>query len=131
MAGHVYRRIRANFSAVAMAAMTFTAVACGGGGDAGGASVSAPPTVGSVNVTLANAQLQVGAQRTAAAEVRSTAGAELQGVRVIEIRGAIHSFLNSLTHRQRSRWKTPQRDQTTTSLTRHQPPHARPGYPPA
>ncbi|MCO4099182.1 MAG: Ig domain-containing protein [Gemmatimonas sp.] len=79
MAGHVYRRIRANFSAVAMAAMTLTVVACGGGGDAGGASVSAPAAVGSVNVTLANAQLQVGAQQTAAAEVRSTTSAVLTG----------------------------------------------------
>jgi uncharacterized protein YjdB len=79
MAGHVYGRIRASFCAVVMAAMTFTIAACGGGGDAGGTAVSAPPAVGSVNVTLANAQLQVGAQQTATAEVRSTASAVLTG----------------------------------------------------
>ena len=79
MAGRVYRRIRASFCAVAMTAMTFTVAACGGGGDAGGPAVSAPAAVGSVNVTLANAQLQVGAQQTATAEVRSTASAVLTG----------------------------------------------------
>jgi uncharacterized protein YjdB len=61
--------------------MTMTVVACGGGGDSGGSSaVTAPPVaVGSVAVTLPAAQLQVGAQLTAQAEVRSAAGAPLSG----------------------------------------------------
>jgi len=75
-AGYVqYMRV----AACAVAVMSVAA--CGGGGDGGGSSITTPPpvAVGSVAVTLPAAQVQVGAQLTAQAEVRSAAGAALSG----------------------------------------------------
>ncbi|MCA2996347.1 Ig-like domain-containing protein, partial [Gemmatimonas sp.] len=63
------------------AVVAMSVAACGGGGDGGGSSITTPPpvAVGSVAVTLPAAQVQVGAQLTAQAEVRSAAGAALSG----------------------------------------------------
>lgn len=65
----------------ACAVAVLSVAACGGGGDGGGSSITTPPpvAVGSVAVTLPAAQVQVGAQLTAQAEVRSAAGAALSG----------------------------------------------------
>lgn len=74
-AGRVWR-----VSAGVWVTLTMSMAACGGGGDSGGGAVTAPPVaVGSVAVTLPAGQLQVGAQLTASADVRSAAGVALSG----------------------------------------------------
>lgn len=75
------RRFFAALRVVVTAALCSTIAACGGGGSDSAGSITTPPAVqvGTVTVSVPNTTLQVGAQVTAGAEVRSTAGAALTG----------------------------------------------------
>jgi uncharacterized protein YjdB len=75
-------------AALVLALATTFVAACGGGGgdtggntggDTGGVTAPPPPQVGSVNVALPAATVQVGASVTGTVEVHSTAGAALSG----------------------------------------------------
>lgn len=84
MAGPAFGRVRANLFAAVLVASSVTVTACGGGGGGdgggGGSGLTTPSVqVGSVAVMSPSTQLQVGAQLTATAEVRSPAGALLTG----------------------------------------------------